>query len=61
MTPADPGKCPFRDFRLVVPIRLATNPWTTDGAGIGLATDLPVHETPGSAYSVPSSPSEGGI
>ncbi|KAF9452907.1 hypothetical protein P691DRAFT_695890 [Macrolepiota fuliginosa MF-IS2] len=35
MSPPDPGKCPFRDFRLIVPIHLATNPWTTDGAGIG--------------------------
>ncbi|KXN81785.1 hypothetical protein AN958_03711, partial [Leucoagaricus sp. SymC.cos] len=63
MTPLDPGKCPFRDFRLIVPIRLATNVWTADGSGIGLARDS-VRTPTGSNEqtsipSIPSTPSDG--
>jgi len=35
MAPPDYHKSPFEDFRLLIPIRLATNAWTADGTGIG--------------------------
>lgn len=35
MIPLYPGKCPFMDFRLAVPIRLVSSPWSADGTGIG--------------------------
>lgn len=34
MTPPDPLKSPFKELRLVVPIRLATDPYTADGSGL---------------------------
>lgn len=58
MTPTNPGKCPFTDFRLVVPIRFATDSWTADGTGIGISADVPFHVNHDSAYFVPSSPEE---
>ena len=48
MLPPDISKSPFDELRCVVPIRLATDPWTYDGSG-GLAA---------SEYSVPSSEDE---
>lgn len=35
MTPPDYQKSPFKDFRLLIPIRLTTNAWTADGTGVG--------------------------
>ncbi|KAF5315366.1 hypothetical protein D9619_007113 [Psilocybe cf. subviscida] len=35
VTPPDPGKALFCDTRLAVPIRLTTEPWTPNGAGMG--------------------------
>lgn len=49
MNPIDPLKAPFRDMRLVVPIRLTTDPWTHDGQGDRYES---------SAYSVPSEPED---
>jgi hypothetical protein len=34
MNPPDPIKSPFKELRMVVPIRLATDPWNEDGSGI---------------------------
>ncbi|KDQ25451.1 hypothetical protein PLEOSDRAFT_1113446 [Pleurotus ostreatus PC15] len=34
-TPPEPQKAPFSELRLVVPIRLTTDPYTADGTGIG--------------------------
>jgi len=31
MTPSDPGKAPFMDVRLTIPIKLTTDPWSGDG------------------------------
>jgi len=31
MTPTDPGKAPFMDLRLTIPIKLTTDPWSGDG------------------------------
>ncbi|KAF5360486.1 hypothetical protein D9756_005008 [Leucocoprinus leucothites] len=49
MTPPDPVQCPFRDFRLVVPIRLATNVWNADGNGTDIVNIRPpstvLHDT----------------
>lgn len=61
MTPPEPGKCPFRDFRLSVPIRLATNVWTADGSGIGAPSDSmhsPRRASNEQEYTVPSTPSD---
>jgi len=33
------SKIPFADVRLVIPIRLTTDPWTADGRGIAAAGD----------------------
>lgn len=33
MTPPDPAKTPFNELRQVVPIRLTTDSWSSDGAG----------------------------
>jgi hypothetical protein len=63
MTPPEPDKCPFRDFRLVVPIRLATNLWVADGSGIGAPRDSLSEPRRGSReheYTHPSTPSDGG-
>ncbi|KIJ17626.1 hypothetical protein PAXINDRAFT_167632 [Paxillus involutus ATCC 200175] len=35
MTPPELVKSPFKELRLVVPIRLATDPWNEDGSGLG--------------------------
>jgi hypothetical protein len=35
VTPLDPAKTPFGDLREVIPIKLSTDPWTPNGAGIG--------------------------
>jgi hypothetical protein len=35
MTPPDLSKSPFKELRMVVPIRLATNRWNNDGTGFG--------------------------
>ncbi|KAF8903178.1 hypothetical protein CPB84DRAFT_1814790 [Gymnopilus junonius] len=35
INPTDPSKTPFAELREVIPIRLATEPWTPNGAGIG--------------------------
>ncbi|KAF8133724.1 hypothetical protein EV363DRAFT_1566582 [Boletus edulis] len=34
-TPPDLSKSPFKELRMTVPIRLATDPWNNDGTGIG--------------------------
>ena len=31
------SKIPFGDLRLVIPVRLTTDPWTADGSGIDAA------------------------
>ena len=49
MTPSEPSKAPFRELRLIVPVRLTTDPWSKDGSGVGYA---------GSNFSVPSDPDE---
>jgi hypothetical protein len=49
MTPPDPTKCPFNDMRLVVPIRLTTDPWAHDGFG---------DRYEGSLFSIPSDPED---
>lgn len=38
MNPPDPGKSSFTDMRLVVPVKLTTDPWTADeyGAELGM-------------------------
>lgn len=34
MMPSDPGKAPFMDVRLTIPIKLTTDPWSAgDGGG----------------------------
>lgn len=33
MTPPDPAKTPFSELRQVVPVRLTTDSWSSDGAG----------------------------
>ncbi|KAF8158178.1 hypothetical protein B0H34DRAFT_707732 [Crassisporium funariophilum] len=35
VNPIDPGNAPFFDMRQVIPVRLSTDPWTPNGAGIG--------------------------
>lgn len=37
MNPPDPGKSPFTDMRLVVPIKLTTDPWSFDDVYIDVA------------------------
>lgn len=34
VTPPDPVKSPFKELRLVVPVRLATDSYTADGSGL---------------------------
>ncbi|KAF9242652.1 hypothetical protein BU15DRAFT_86833 [Melanogaster broomeanus] len=36
MSPPDLIKSPFKELRMVVPIRLATDPWNEDGSGLGM-------------------------
>ena len=45
--PPEPAKCPFMELRMVIPVRLTTDSWGTDGSML-LA---------GSEYSIPSTPS----
>ncbi|EKM79220.1 hypothetical protein AGABI1DRAFT_120653 [Agaricus bisporus var. burnettii JB137-S8] len=47
MSPMNPGKCPFMDFRLAVPIRLVSSPWAADGTGIGARDARRSQEEPG--------------
>lgn len=35
MNPPDPTKSPFNELRQLVPIRLTTDVFTTDGTGLG--------------------------
>ena len=35
MMPPDLSKSPFKELRMVVPIRLATDRWNNDGTGFG--------------------------
>lgn len=46
MCPPDPAKAPFRELRQVVPVRLATDPWT------------PGFDDYASEFSVPSTPED---
>jgi len=50
VNPHDPKKSPFRDLRQVIPVRLTTDAWTMNGAGVGI---LPAFE-----YSEPPSPGD---
>ncbi|EDR13768.1 uncharacterized protein LACBIDRAFT_292561 [Laccaria bicolor S238N-H82] len=50
VNPHDPKKSSFRDLRQVIPVRLTTDTWTMNGAGVGV---FPAFE-----YSVPSSPGD---
>lgn len=45
--PPEPAKCPFTELRMVVPVRLTTDSWSTEGNVL----------VAGSEYSIPSSPS----
>ncbi|KAH9847954.1 hypothetical protein C2E23DRAFT_846414 [Lenzites betulinus] len=49
MIPPDPVKCPFKEVRLVIPIRLTTDPWSSEGLVLAVAE---------SDISTPSTPSE---
>jgi len=49
MTPPDPAKTPFNELRQVVPVRLTTDSWSSDGAG---------HTFSASDYSIPILASE---
>ncbi len=47
MIPPDPVKCPFREMRLVIPIRLTTDPWSSDGYMLaGADSDFSAPSTP---------------
>ena len=59
MHPPDPAKSPFSDLRLVVPIKLTTDPWSADeyGPDMGVAgysdssdPALDEHEPPELSY-----------
>ncbi|EIN12567.1 hypothetical protein PUNSTDRAFT_141238 [Punctularia strigosozonata HHB-11173 SS5] len=60
MTPPDPKQCPFRDLRLVIPVRLTTDIW--DGMGDGLALGSLGYGSQGvwadNTSSVPSDPDD---
>ncbi|KAI8994206.1 hypothetical protein BD414DRAFT_513794 [Trametes punicea] len=45
MVPPDPPKAPFREMRLVIPIRLVTDPWSMDGLAFTVA-DTEVSDPP---------------
>ena len=47
MIPPDPAKAPFREMRLVVPVRLTTDPYSADGSMQGAVVD---------EFSTPSTP-----
>ncbi|KAI0670876.1 hypothetical protein C8Q78DRAFT_1069600 [Trametes maxima] len=49
MLPPDPAKAPFKEMRLVIPIRLTTDPWSIDG----FAPSIDEAE-----FSIPSTPSD---
>lgn len=34
MNPPDPGKSPFSDVRLIVPVSLVTDPWSAEEYGL---------------------------
>jgi hypothetical protein len=34
MTPPDPKQCPFRDLRLIIPVRLTTDIWSEQENGV---------------------------
>ncbi|KAH8825435.1 hypothetical protein DL96DRAFT_1467234 [Flagelloscypha sp. PMI_526] len=51
MTPLEPHKCPWRELRIVVPIRLTTDAWSPLGVPAGGSLGV-------SEYSIPSTPSE---
>ncbi|PPQ75815.1 hypothetical protein CVT24_002677 [Panaeolus cyanescens] len=46
VTPHDPIKSPFGDLREVIPVKLATDPWSANGAGIGAQRDSPAFDIP---------------
>lgn len=59
MNPPDPGKSSFTDMRLVVPVKLTTDPWTADEygaelgmhiAGYGDGSDPDIDDSPELAY-----------
>lgn len=35
MAPPDLSKSPFKELRMIVPVRLATDRWNEDGTGVG--------------------------
>ncbi|KAF6755930.1 hypothetical protein DFP72DRAFT_989989 [Ephemerocybe angulata] len=35
VTPPEPAKCPFGDLRQVASVKLTTDPWNSNGAGVG--------------------------
>ncbi|KAI0770205.1 hypothetical protein C8Q74DRAFT_881395 [Fomes fomentarius] len=46
MAPPDPPKAPFSEMRLVVPIRLTTDPWSVDGLMQAITGDFSPPATP---------------
>lgn len=59
MVPPDPGRSPFADVRLIIPVKLTTDSWTPDAIGpdVGVLSDaegdvpsLFEHETPELRY-----------
>lgn len=46
INPFDLLKSPFGDLREIVPVKLATNAWTANGAGIGAHRDSPAFDIP---------------
>lgn len=46
MIPPDPVKCPFREMRMVIPIRLVTDPWSSDGFMIAVNDEFSSPPTP---------------
>lgn len=46
MAPPDPPKAPFSEMRLVVPIRLTTDPWSVDGLTQAITGDFSPPATP---------------
>jgi hypothetical protein len=55
MMPPDAHKAPFRESRLVVPIRLTTDPWVNDGsADLYEPSMFSVPEQPEDYHEVPT-------
>jgi len=51
MMPPEPARAPFSELRQVIPIRLTTDPWSTDGAGQAFsASDFSIALTPDEAH-----------